>query len=149
MHSPLRSAPFVVLLFALEGCSWLPSWLGGAPAVANTAIASPLLIEDAGLLATRDRRAEIGIRLNNASSRPLWVGVRVQTPGGRTDCVMLKELPPQVHQLFTCPQTKVFANVDYVVVIDSYRDPGLNERLAPLQTLLRFNANDLSTIGQP
>lgn len=148
---PLAAA-LCVAAAVLGGCTIaLPGWLGGggsAPSLpkAPAASAAPLSIDDAGLLATRERRLELGLRLSSLSGETLWVSVRFQTPDGH-DCAALKELPAQGRLLFTCPQARLVADADYPVTIQSWRDPELRAGFAPIATTLRFTRNDLVAAG--
>ncbi len=140
-------------LALLGGCTIpLPAWLGGggggppSPAKPAAGVVAPLSIDDAGLLATRERRLELGLRLSSRSGETQWVSVRFQTPDGQ-DCMSLKELPAQGRLLFTCAQARLVAELDYPVTIESWRDAGLQSAFAPIRTTLRFTRNDLVAAG--
>ena len=103
-----RAVP-VLALALLGGCTIpLPAWLGGggggppSPARPAAGAVAPLSIDDAGLLATRERRLELGLRLSSRSGETQWVSVRFQTPDGQ-DCVSLivsvPNRPGAVHDL--------------------------------------------------
>lgn len=153
-RSLLRRCACVLAAALLGGCTIaLPSWLGGgsggppSPSKPAPGSAAPLSIDDAGLLATRERRLELGLRLSSRSGETLWVSVRFQSPDGQ-DCVSLKELPAQERLLFTCAQARLLPDVDYPVTVESWRDSGLLQGFAPIRTTLRFTRNDLVAAGQ-
>lgn len=145
-------AASVLALALLGGCTIpLPAWLGGgggppSPVKPAAGAVAPLSIDDAGLLATRERRLELGLRLSSRSGETQWVSVRFQTPDGQ-DCVSLKELPAQGRLLFTCAQARLVPELDYPVTIESWRDAGLQSAFAPIRTTLRFTRNDLVAAG--
>ena len=136
----------IVCGLLLNGCSWLG--IGTSGALSASPDKATVKLVSGGLLQTPSGRPELGLTLANDSERTLWVGVHFQTPAGRTDCVLIKELVAQTEGLYFCSQAAIQADSDYPVQITVYADRAQTQVLDRLQTRLRFTATDVRALHQ-
>jgi hypothetical protein len=136
----------IVCGLLLSGCSWLG--IGTSGALSASPNKATVKLVSGGLLQTPRGQPELGLTLANGSERTLWVGVHFQTPAGRTDCVLIKELVAQTEGLYFCSQATIQADSDYPVQITVYADPAQTQVLDRLQTRIRFTATDVRALRQ-
>jgi hypothetical protein len=91
--------------------------------------------------------AELGLTLANLLDQTIWVSTHFQTPGGATDCVLLKELAARGDQFFVCPQPRVQAGIPYPVHIQVFESPNQAEPVETVDTRFRFTTADIQALG--
>lgn len=91
--------------------------------------------------------AELGLTLTNLLDQAIWVSTHFQTPGGATDCVLLKELTPRGDQFFVCPQPRVQARISYPVHIEVFESLNQAEPVETVDTSFRFTTADIQALG--
>ena len=102
---------------------------------------------EGGLMKSQAGGAELGLTLANRLDQPIWVSIHFQTPGGATDCVLLKELTPRGDQFFVCPQPRVQAGFAYPVHIQVFESLNQAEPVETVDTRFRFTTADIQALG--
>lgn len=120
-------------------------WLLGLLALPALA-ASPVEIQEAGLLVNRQGQAELGITLVNRLGRELWVRVHFITPIPEDSCLVTKELAAEASEFYVCPQPDLLAGLDYRVEIRVYGDLAQLRLLDTFSTSMRFEPAEVDYI---
>jgi hypothetical protein len=141
MRLPVTAAG---LCLVLGGCAWAQS--DSSPPPAPAAAAAPVELRSGGLLLSEAGTAELGLTLLNVSGRTLWVGAHFRTPGGRSDCVLVKELADRSEGRYFCPQPAVQADTDYPIQITVFGNSAQTEVVARLNTRFRFDPEDVQAV---
>jgi len=124
---------------------WYGGWLLGLLALPALA-ASPVEIQEAGLLVNRQGQAELGITLVNRLGRELWVRVNFITPTPEDSCLLTKELAAGASEFYVCPQSDLLAGLDYRVEIRVYGDLAQIQLLDTFSTSMRFEPAEVDYI---
>ncbi len=149
MHSsrvPSHPWLYLMLVWLLSACSWLPWGKPEQDRAAAAAPSSPVAIISGGLLRSDTGKPELGLTLFNASDRILWVSAHFQTPDNQTDCILSKEMEARARRLYLCPQPKVRTGVDYPIQVTVHANLEQTQPIDSLDAVLRFTDADIQTL---
>ncbi len=132
--------PLLVLAVALWGCS-----TGGR----GRRFSDSLRTSGGGLSVSPDTGGLVLFQtLTNSTKEPLWVRVTFEAPAPNRTGKVVRRLDPGVSEWITYPQVSVVSDVDYPVIVETYRDAALTQLADRTETKLRFAAEEAKIFEQ-
>ena len=132
--------PLVILAVALWGCS-----TGGR----GRHFSDSLRTSGGGLTISPDTGGLVLFQaLTNSTREPVWVRVTFEAPPPNRTGKVVRRLDPGVSEWITYPQVSVVTEVDYPVIVETYRDAALTQLADRTQTKFRFAAEEAKVFDE-